>query len=312
MDYVTQLTDATDPKAVGGKAANLGRLLTAGVPVPPGFAITTRAFIEHVQNEQIASLIKICLAAVEKGASVEDLEIISNEMRRAMQRVGLQDQFATQLVAAYRSLRAPLAAVRSSATVEDGSTAAWAGQLESYLYVDNEVGMRDAVVNCWASLFSPRALSYRLAQGMVQQRAAVAVLVQFMIVAEKSGVAFTADPITNDPNLFVTEAVWGDCEQLVSGEITPDSYHFDKKADKLTSVEIAVQDTCRSRGQQVSLPMNRATQRKLSDGELLQLSRLCERVAEYFGRPQDIEWVYDGRSFFIVQARPITTYKLQT
>jgi pyruvate,water dikinase len=312
MNHIVQLTDATDPKLVGGKAANLGRLLTAGIPVPPGFAITTEAFTANVATEPIAGLINRSFDAIEKGANVEEIELISNEIRRVMQDIGLENEVGDQLSAAYRQLRAPFVAVRSSATVEDGTTAAWAGQLESYLYIDKEISLSNAVINCWASLYSPRALSYRLAQGSLRKPVAVATIVQLMVVAEKSGVAFTVDPITNDSDTLVVEAVWGDCEQLVSGEITPDSYHFNKKTDLLTHSEIATQDTCRSRGQQFTLLANRAHGRKITDGELLQLARLCDRVQDHFGRPQDIEWVYDGKTFYIVQARPITTFTLPT
>ncbi len=310
MGYVMQLTEATDPKLVGGKSANLGELLEAGVNVPPGFAVTTQAFIEQAGTEPIAGLIERSLSAIEKGASVEELELVSNEIRRAMQEVGPSDTFASQLIGAYHALRSPLVAVRSSATVEDGATAAWAGQLESFLYIDNELKLVDAVINCWASLYSPRALSYRLSQGLLRKPVAVAILVQQMIVADKSGVAFTADPVTNDTDTFVVEAVWGDCEQLVSGEVTPDSYYFSKKTDLITSMETSVQDTYKTKGQTITLPRSLATARKLGDGEVLQLSRLCDRVSEHFGRPQDVEWVYEKRTFYIVQARPITTFKL--
>jgi pyruvate,water dikinase len=312
MEYVIELTKALDPKLVGGKGANLGRLLGAGIPVPPGFAITTQAFSEHVQAESIRGVIDYSIAAIEKGANVEELELIANETRRVMRDVGMGSEFAAQLTRSYRTLRAQFVAVRSSATVEDGTTAAWAGQLESYLYIDNEEALYDAVLDCWASLYTPRALSYRLSQGLLKKPVSVAVIVQLMVVAEKSGVAFTVDPISNDPDITVVEAVWGDCEQLVSGAVTPDSYRFSKKTDLLTDIEIASQPICQLKGQQFDMPPNRIDQRKLDDGELLQLSRLSDRIAEYFGRPQDIEWVYDGRTFFIVQARPITTFQLST
>jgi phosphoenolpyruvate synthase/pyruvate phosphate dikinase len=310
MDRIIQLTNATDPKLVGGKAANLGKLLAGGLPVPPGFAITTQAFAEHMADELVSRLVDRSISAIEKGANVEELELIANEIRRAMQVVGIDQGFAEQLTNAYHALRAPFVAVRSSATVEDGTTATWAGQLETYLYVDRETSLYDAVINCWASLYAPRALSYRLSHGMLREPVAVAIIVQAMIIAEKSGVAFSVDPVTNDPDTLVVEAVWGDCEQLVSGEITPDSYRFNRNTDLLTNLEIAVQIMCRSKGQKFTVSPEHASGRKLSDGELLQLSRLCDRIVDYFGRPQDIEWVHDGRSFYIVQARPITTFEL--
>jgi phosphoenolpyruvate synthase/pyruvate phosphate dikinase len=310
MDHVIQLTSAIDPRLVGGKGANLGRLLNSGIPIPPGFAIATQTFSDHMSTEPLAGLVARSLSAIEKGANVEVLELIANEIRRATRSIGLEQGFASELTDAYRLLRAPSVAVRSSATVEDGATAAWAGQLESYLYVDSEAALYDAVINCWASLYSPRALSYRLAQGLLREPVTVAVVVQLMVVAEKSGVAFTVDPISNDPETLIIEAVWGDCEQLVSGEVTPDSYRFNRKTDLLTNIEVATQDTYQSKGQRLPLTNDRVNARKLSDGELLQLCRLCDRVADYFGRPQDIEWIYDGRTFYIVQARPITTFEL--
>lgn len=310
MDYITQLTDATDPAMVGGKAANLSRLLKTGISVPPGFAITTQAFNEIMGSEAVGPLVDRTIAAIEKGANIEELELLANNIRRTMQDTGLQEAFTSQLIDAFRSLRATSVAVRSSATEEDGMTAAWAGQLETYLYINSEAALCSAVIDCWASLYSPRALTYRLSRGMLHTPVAVAVLVQFMIVAEKSGVVFTADPITNDPDTIVVEAVWGDCEQLVSGEVTPDSYRFGKQSDLLTSAVIATQTTCRSQGQQFQLSADRAKGRKLNDGELLQLSRLCSRAEECFGRPQDIEWAYASGTCYLLQARPITAFTL--
>lgn len=311
MDYVIPLTEAIDPSLVGGKSANLAKLIKAGVIVPPGFAITTEAFIEQTRTQPVAGLIEYSIELIEKGANVEELELISNEIRRGMQDIGLSDEFSGQLSTAYQGLRAPSVAVRSSATAEDGATAAWAGQLESYLYINSEQALRDAVVDCWASLYSPRALSYRLSQGVLRKPVSVAVLIQHMIVAEKSGVAFTADPVTDDSDTLIVEAVWGDCEQLVSGEVTPDSYYFNKKTDLLTHFELAVQDTYRSNGQMIPLTDDMANARKLDEGEVLRLSRTCDMVAACFNRPQDIEWVYAARTFYIVQARPITTFKLE-
>lgn len=310
MGYILQLTDATDPKTVGGKAANLSSLLAVGLPVPPGFAITTQAFEEHVRRDPIGGLIEKSIAAIEKGANIEELEVIANEIRRAMQINGPLPVFLRQVVDAHKSLHASELAVRSSATVEDGTSAAWAGQLESYLYVNNELSLCEAIIDCWASLYSPRALSYRLSQGLLRKPVSVAVLVQSMIVAEKSGVAFTVDPVTNDPKVVVIEAVWGDCEQLVSGEITPDNYRFSKDTDLVVDVEIALQTTCRSQGQQLPIPNNRVQSRKLDDGELLRLARLCGQAEEHFGRPQDIEWAYANGTCYILQARPITTFTL--
>src|SRR5580700_2002184 len=182
MDYVVPLTKATEPGFVGGKAANLGMLLAAGIPVPPGFVVTTAAFDQHLNGGLVTELITRSMATIKHGASVEEIEVLANEVRRAIKTLRVDAAFVQVLHDAYQELRASLVAVRSSATVEDGTTAAWAGQLESYLYIDSEVALFDAVFNCWASLYTPRALSYRLAQGLLDKPVSVAVVIQRMIV----------------------------------------------------------------------------------------------------------------------------------
>jgi phosphoenolpyruvate synthase/pyruvate phosphate dikinase len=261
-----------DVAMAGGKGASLGAMTQAGLPVPPGFVILAPAFDQYAQT----------------GAPPHLIDAI-----------GL----------AFDALGAEHVAVRSSATAEDSDSAAWAGQLESYLYTPR-AAVVPRVQQAWQSLFSERAKAYRSQQGLQDTPVSVAVVVQQMITAGVSGVAFTANPITGDRTELMIEAVYGDNELLVSGQVTPDNYLLHKSTGKLLGSEITPQTSMSHHGQHQTVTAHQQSQAKLSPDMLLELAGICRQVEAYFAKPMDIEWVHDGTRFYLVQARPITTLTL--
>ena len=196
--------------------------------------------------------------------------------------------------------------MRSSATAEDGETAAWAGQLETFIYTPRQEVLK-RIRQAWDSLSSARATLYRKETGMQDTPIAVAVVVQKMIESEISGVAFTANPITGNTEELMVEAIYGDNEALVSGLVTPDNYLLNKATAAILSADIAPQELLHRRGKQHPVPAAQQQRQKLSEAQLAELAAICRKVEAHFGRPQDIEWVHDGTQLYLVQARPITT-----
>jgi len=206
-------------------------------------------------------------------------------------------------------------AVRSSATAEDTDEASFAGQQSTYLNISGAGDVIDAVAACWASLFEVRAIDYRARCGFDHMACSMAVIVQGMVQATRSGVAFTCDPVSHADQTIVIEAVRGLGEALVSGEVTPDMYVVDKAT--LTVLERTVVEQKRElahgggTGLQTNawrdVPNVQRTRPKLDDGEISRLAAIARRVEEHYGRPQDIEWAEADGEFYIVQSRPVTT-----
>ncbi len=253
----------------GGKGASLASMTQNGLPVPPGFVITSTAFAEAVDAEKLLG----CLKA-------QDLD-----GARAV--VAHTEPPRDAIKAAYEGLPPGVSvAVRSSACAEDGNDASYAGQQETYLFVETLEEVLEKVVECWLSFFSERALFYREHKGDLDD-IQMAVVVQQMVDAEKAGVMFTVDPVNHRRDRIVVEAARGVGEHVVSGEVTPDYFTLDRKGTvkKARVVEEPV----------------------LSDSELAELVKMGLHLAELNGCPQDIEWAYDSRGLFMLQSRPVTT-----
>jgi pyruvate,water dikinase len=263
---------------VGGKGANLGALSRIdGVEVPPGFCVTTTAFRRAVT--QAPGMAERIDALSHVGA------ISSGEIRAAVEGVALPRDVEAAIAGAVARLGEGAAcAVRSSATAEDTPTASFAGQHDSYLNVTGTAAVLEHVRRAWASLFTERAVAYRLRNGVDHRKVDMAVVVQRMVDARAAGVLFTADPITSNRRVSLIEAVAGLGEALVSGHVNPDV--FSVRDDEV---------------------LTRAGSPLLSDAQAVALARLGRRIEAHFGRPQDIEWCLAGESFAIVQSRPITT-----
>ena len=278
--------DATQVAIAGGKGAQLGELSRIeGIRVPPGFCVTTDAFRRVIG--QAPSIDRLSRLSADDR---EGIRTLSAEIRRTIEAIAIPDDVAAAITGALARLGEHAAyAVRSSATAEDLPTASFAGQQDSYLNVVGPAAILEHVSRCWASLFTERAVTYRLRNGFDQRKVQMAVVVQQMVFPHSAGILFTADPITGNRKVASVEATFGLGEALVSGLVNADLYK--------------VRD-----GEVVAKTINKQhEQPALTDAQVIQLDQLGRRIEAHFGRPQDIEWCLVDDGFEIVQSRPITT-----
>ncbi|WP_248516799.1 phosphoenolpyruvate synthase [Salinarchaeum laminariae] len=322
-----------DGASVGGKGASLGELTAAGLPVPPGFVVTAETFRSFLQAAGVE-------AALDDAVSVDadDPSELAGAAERAQTLIREADTpegFESELLGAYDELGAsleddPFVAVRSSATAEDQPDASFAGQQETFLNVDRD-GLLESVRECWASLFTQRAIYYRQEQGYPASDVDIAVVVQLMVDADASGVMFTSHPSTGDGRMIL-EAAWGLGEAVVAGEVSPDNYVLDREQGTVADVSVAdkriqyVRDP--ETGETIEEPVADADrERRVLDAEALErLREIGESVEDHYGTPQDVEWAIvehedgempvsgvdaeaglDGATVYLLQSRPITT-----
>jgi pyruvate,water dikinase len=299
-----------DVARVGGKAARLGALLHAGFPVPPGFCITPAAYRTFVTDARLAEQIETRLAEADR-TSLASLTQAEEAIRGLFVAATMPAELVQPIARAYRALRQPRVAVRSSATAEDLAEASSAGQQASFLNVQGLPDLHRYIQLCWASLWTARALQYR-AQFQIDDAAiAIGVVVQTLVPADVAGVLFTANPRSGDRTEIVVNASYGLGEAIVSGEVTPDTYILDAATLTRKHIEVGTKElmvVAAARGTaRTGVPHVRRRDLALADDRLDELARLAVRVAAEFDRiPQDIEWaVADGRCW-LLQARPIT------
>ncbi|MFJ5987078.1 rifamycin-inactivating phosphotransferase [Lentzea sp. NPDC092896] len=288
--YVVGLdeVDSTRISLCGGKGANLGELTRfEGVQVPPGFCVTTEAF-DRVLREAPSIGERLDRLGLLAADDREEIAARSAEVRQEIELLDMPGEVAAAITGALALLgeHTPCA-VRSSATAEDLPTASFAGQQDSYLNVVGTEEVLRHVVRCWASLFTERAVTYRLRNGFDHRDVRMAVVVQQMVSADSAGVLFTADPVTSSRRISCVEAVFGLGESFVSGLVNADMY-------RVLDEEIIEKTVATG-------------QPALTDAQVVRLTRLGRRIEEHFGGPQDIEWCLAGDEFQIVQSRPITT-----
>jgi len=312
MSYIREFSELSkeDTLLAGGKGASLGEMVQVGIPVPPGFVITTEAFEKVLGTGKLATEIKLILEQVTLSDQ-ESLEQASQYLQPLLSNISLPTHLADEIRAAFKQLDCAHVAVRSSATVEDGTQASWAGELDSYLYVD-ETTLLEKVRNCWASLFTPRAIFYRLQHNLQNHSVSVAVVVQKMVQSEVSGIAFSVHPVTQDPNHLIIEAGYRLGEAIVSGAITPDSYVVNKKTLTIDASVAGDQDKqiIPLHGGGVTwseVPTIQRAQPKLSPEKVTELAELVIKIERHYGFPCDIEWALENGTLYIVQSRPITT-----
>ncbi|MGM0447410.1 MAG: phosphoenolpyruvate synthase [Methanobacteriota archaeon] len=305
--------DADDVGTVGGKAASLGELIGAGLPVPPGFAVTAgtyRTFIEEAEID--AELFEAVDVDPEDSAALREAETRAEEL---ILETPFPDDVREEILEQYREMgedgEEAFVAVRSSATAEDLPDSSFAGQQETFLNVREDDLLR-RVKECWASLFTQRAIYYRQQRGFPHEDVDIAVVVQRMVDADKSGVMFTSHPSTGEPQVTI-EAAWGLGEAVVSGTVSPDNYVYDRERGEVDQVTVAdkkvemVKDEETGETVQLDVDEDRRNERVLSDAEIGDLVALGERVEDHYGSPQDVEWaIYDGE-IYMLQSRPITT-----
>ncbi len=314
-----ELSGADDGR-YGGKSASLGELLRAGIPVPPGFALSTTAFDAFSDSSGLAHRTAAALGGLSTG-DVEALARASHVIAEAMRSAPVPDAVREEVAAQYTALQSvaagtdlPPVAVRSSALGEDSSEATFAGQQDTYLWVRGIDDICSAVRDCWASLFNTQAISYRARLGGdAAQRPAMGVTVQLMVDAAVSGVMFTCNPVTGDPSMVAVNASWGLGLAVVGGEVTPDDYLVSKVTREVVRKHINDKDieyvpAPGGRGTvQVAVDAERRTAPCLGPDELGTLVELSKRVERHFGGHQDVEWAIDrGGTLYVLQARPVT------
>lgn len=300
---------ATDLPLVGGKGANLGEMTKAGFPVPGGFVVTTHAYREFLQHNQLAEWV-LAHSAKGNGGSPEELAAISTEIRARFAAGEIPENILALLKAAYQEISNTSVAVRSSATTEDLPEMSFAGQQDTFLNIVGETAFLEAVVSCWSSLWTARAIGYRFRNQIPQQSAALAVVVQEMVPAESSGVLFTANPLTGKRSETVIDAIWGLGEALVSGQVEPDHYVVDLAKKQIISSQqgekaVAIRG---KEGGGVEIQQGEPDDTPaLREAQIFALAEEGQKIAALYNVPQDIEWAFVEDELFILQSRPVTS-----
>ncbi|MFH0752563.1 MAG: phosphoenolpyruvate synthase [archaeon] len=338
MSFIAWFSELSkeDVPLAGGKGANLGEMYNAKLPIPPGFAVTSEAFKAFIENtglkEQIFSLLK--------NLDEEDnakLQEVSKKIKELILKTLMPQNIASAITEAYDNLdideevlkragsealsivkggrEPPLVAVRSSATAEDLPEASFAGQQETFLNIRGNNPLLIAVQKCWASLYTARAIYYRVKNNFPHEKVLIAVIVQKMVNSDKAGVMFSINPATNNESEILIEGAFGLGEVVVSGAITPDEYLIDKETEEVKNINIGDKDYMltldHSFGKTVkrSLPPDKRKEQVLNDHEIAVLTQLTKRIEHHYGKAQDMEWAIEGSKIYITQSRPVTTLK---
>lgn len=299
-----------DSNIAGGKGASLGEMFNTGISVPNGFVVLSNAFNQFLEQTDLVQEIDSILGSVNHNA-IHTVDAASEKIRELILSRKMPEEIKNEIISSFDTLDAKFVAVRSSATAEDGMDHAWAGQLESYLNVTKD-DVFTKVQHCWSSLFTPRAIFYRFEKGLHATKISVAVVVQKMVNSEKSGIAFSVHPVTEDHNQIIIEAGYGLGEAIVSGSVTPDSYVVEKKPRVIIDININNQKKALYRkldggNEWIDLDQKKASSQVLSKKEILELSNIILTIENHYGFPCDIEWALEDGQFYITQSRPITT-----
>lgn len=297
----------------GGKGANLGELAQAGIPVPPGYVITTLAYDAFVAANELQKQI-IDIASQTRTDDPTSFEVASGGIRELFMQGAVPSELAAEIQRAYEQLarkNGQAVAVRSSATAEDLPTASFAGQQDTYLNVQGEDALLEAVKKCWASLWAGRAIAYRLQQDIDPGSVRLAVVVQQLIPADSAGILFTANPLNGQREQILINATWGLGEAIVSGQVTPDTVVVDKTNWQILARETASKTMMTVRTDtgtaEQPAPRDQQDQPALDDATAIQLSRYGAQIETHYDMPMDIEWAVSDGKIAILQARPITS-----
>ncbi len=308
-EFLKNVTSA-DFSLAGGKGANLGEMIKAGLPVPQGFVLLTRAYQRFVADNSLQPRLDNLLLGVQ-GDSFKELERASQDIQALFHQGEISEDVWQEMEKAYELLGMPAVAVRSSATAEDLPGTSFAGQYDTYLNIKGKEELARYVKKCWASLWNHRALSYRLKHNIGHHQLAIAVVVQKLIDAEKSGILFTANPLNGRRDQVLLNSSWGLGEAVVGGEVNPDQWVIDKQSGSIMEERIArkeVMTVREARGiELVNVPPEKQEEITLDQGELEALLQLALKVEDYFGSPQDLEWASNEGTLYLVQTRPITS-----
>jgi pyruvate, water dikinase len=306
---------------VGGKNASLGEMMGAGLPVPPGFALTTEAY-EILRRPDLQTAVNGCLSAADHADPVA-MQEASRRIRTLIEEVPLPADVVRGITHCYEWLcehcetdDVPVA-VRSSATAEDLPDASFAGQQDTYLWVRGTGAVLEHVKRCWSSMFTDRAIAYRRQTGYDHDVISMSVGIQKMVEPKAAGVAFTLNPTDGDRSQVAIDASWGLGEAVVSGEVTPDNYLVDKVLHEIVKRTVSpktIEYCVNGQGVEV-VPVDHDRQLApcLSDDEIKAVARLARRAEKHYGCPQDIEWAVDralpaGENVVLLQSRPETVW----
>ncbi len=329
MSYVAWFKDLNKDSlgVAGGKGTNLGIMFNLGLPVPPGFAVTAQTYKEYLDRTGIKAKIQELL----KHLDVEDTEKLQATAKSVQDLIistPIPENIAEEIMNCYELLGAGkgahglvdaqevFVAVRSSATAEDLPTASFAGQQATYLNIKGKEKVVLAVLACWASLFTARAIYYREKNNFDHAKVLISAIVQKMVNSDQSGIMFTINPSTNNQQEIVIEAVYGLGEMIVGGEVNPDLYVVDKESREIKKMEVRKKEVGLFRnenGKNVKLAIipNLQTRQVIPDTHIKELARLGKKIEKHYEKPQDIEWAIEKNQIYIVQARAVTTLKPQ-
>ncbi len=318
-----------DIPIVGGKGANLGEMYNLGMSVPPGFMVNADAYKEFIEVTNIKEKITKILSGLNVENN-EELQNKANEVQKLIIATEIPDDIKEEIIDAYESMgitdkpanaaelvnkgKDEFVAVRSSATAEDLPEASFAGQQATFLNIKGSGDVVKAVRACWASLFTARAIYYRVKNNFNHMQVLIAVVVQKMVNSQKAGITFSINPSTNNESEIIVEACFGLGEAIVSGSVNPDSYIVDKNSMKIKSKDIKEQEWAYVRDETGKTVKKTIVEDKrgaqiLKDEEILGLAEIAKKLEGHYNKPQDIEWAIEGGKIYVVQTRPITTIK---
>jgi len=324
-DYVQFFDGGIEPKLenLGGKGASLVTMTSAGMPVPPGFVVTTAQFDAFMDEAGITAKIHELLAGLDPE-DTRQVDQVSAAIREDICSRPVPEELRSMTIAAYESLMgrfdAPVpVAVRSSATAEDLPDASFAGQQDTYLWLDGVKAVTDHIRQCWASLYTSRAIIYRLKNSIPNEGLSMAVVVQKMVNSKVSGVAITMDPTNGDRSKITIDSSYGVGEMVVSGQVTPDNIVLDKVTLAVVSEHLGdkhaelVPDAGAKGLVEREVDDERRARRSLTDAELTAVAQMAKRAEKHYKCPQDIEWALDadlpdGENLLLLQSRPETVH----
>ncbi len=299
---------------VGGKGANLGEMTKAGFPVPGGFAVTVPAYDLFLKENDISAKIYEILGTTDVNDPTQ-LESASKRIQKIIKSSKFPEAVFKDVTKSYKKLSGKfskaLVAVRSSATAEDLPGMSFAGQQATFLNIKGEANLQVAIRECWASLFTPRAIYYRVQNKIKHERVGISVIVQRMVQSEVSGIMFSIDPVTNHKDRIIIDAVWGLGEMIVQGSYIPDHYVVQKETFAILSKEVNEQKMQYVKdGQEtkeIPVQHKNVDRIKLTDEQIISLAKISQKLQEHYYFPQDSEWALEKGKLYIVQTRPITT-----
>lgn len=308
--------DSDDIPTVGGKGANLGEMYKIKIPVPNGFIVTTNAYFQFIKENDLQKKIRAILSTTDIDKP-KQLFSASQKIKKLIKKGNINETTAIQIMKSYKklsgyfSLKDVSVAVRSSATAEDLPDASFAGQQETFLNVIGEANVLKRVQDCWASLFTPRAIFYRHKKKFSHFKTGVAVPVQKQVQSDISGIMFTINPVDNNKTQIIVETAWGLGEYVVQGTVTPDQFIIDKNTWKITNKNIVKQEIqlvkATTETKKTKVPKYKQNRPTITDKTAVKIAKIGQKLHNHYTKPQDIEFAIEKNRIYIVQTRPITT-----